>query len=77
MLKKYLTILRNDAILIIEREVRKMDAWKDLYYDCVSCDKYLREQIKEHEKAIKKLQKEIKENRNFLKKLLDYLLTNV
>ena len=54
-----------------------MDAWKDLYYDCVSCDKYLREQIKEHEKAIKRLQKEIKENGNFLKKLLDYLLTNV
>ena len=45
-----------------------MDAWKDLYYDCVNCDKDLREQIKEHEKAIKRLQKEIKENENFFEK---------
>ena len=37
-----------------------MDAWKDLYYDCISCDKNLREQIKVHEKAIKRLQKEAK-----------------
>ena len=48
-----------------------MDAWKDLYYDCVSCDKYLREQIKEHEKAIKKLQKEIKENEKFFEKTFE------
>ena len=48
-----------------------MDAWKDLYYDCVNRDKYLREQIKEHEKAIKKLQKEIKENENFFEKTFE------
>ena len=48
-----------------------MDAWKDLYYDCVSCDKYLREQIKGHEKAIKKLQKEIKENEKFNEKTFE------
>ena len=28
-----------------------MDAWKDLYYDCISCDKYLREQIKKTRKS--------------------------
>lgn len=45
-----------------------MDAWKDLYYDCLSCDKNLREQIKAYEKAIKKLQKKIKENEKFFEK---------
>lgn len=48
-----------------------MDVWKDLYYDCISCDKYLRKQIKEHEKAIKRLQKEIKENENFFEKTFE------
>ena len=48
-----------------------MDVWKDLYYDCISCDKHLREQIKEHEKAIKRLQKEIKENENFFEKTFE------
>ena len=48
-----------------------MDAWKDLYYDCVNCDKYLRKQIKEHEKAIKRLQKEIKENEKFFEKTFE------
>ena len=48
-----------------------MDIWKDLYYDCISCDKHLREQIKEHEKAIKRLQKEIKENENFFEKTFE------
>ena len=48
-----------------------MDVWKDLYYDCVNCDKYLRKQIKEHEKAIKKLQKEIKENEKFFEKTFE------
>lgn len=51
-----------------------MDAWKDLYYDCVNCDKHLREQIKEHEKAIKRLQKEIKENENFFEKTFELSL---
>ena len=54
-----------------------MDTWKDLYYDCISCDKNLREQIKAHEKAIKRLQKEIKENEKFFEETLNYLLTNV
>ena len=48
-----------------------MDVWKDLYYDCISCDKHLREQIKEHEKAIKRLQKGIKENENFFEKTFE------
>lgn len=48
-----------------------MDAWKDLYYDCVNCDKYLREQIKKHEKAIKRLQKEIKENEKFFERTFE------
>ena len=48
-----------------------MDAWKDLYYDCVNCDNYLREQIKGHEKAIKKLQKEIKENEKFFERTFE------
>ena len=48
-----------------------MDAWKDLYYNCVNCDKYLRKQIKEHEKAIKRLQKEIKENEKFFEKTFE------
>ena len=48
-----------------------MDAWKDLYYGCISCDKNLREQIKAHEKAIKRLQKEIKENEKFFEKTFE------
>ena len=48
-----------------------MDAWKDLYYDCISCDKNLREQIKAHEKAIKRLQKEIKENEKIFEKTFE------
>ena len=42
-----------------------MDAWKDLYYDCLSTEKYFKEQIEKHQKAILKLQKDIEENKKF------------
>ena len=42
-----------------------MDAWKDLYYDCLSTEKYFNKQIEKHQKAILKLQKDIEENRKF------------
>ena len=48
-----------------------MDAWKDLYYDCISCDKNLKEQIKAHEKTIKILQKRIKENEKFFEETFE------
>ena len=48
-----------------------MDAWKDLYYDCISCDKSLKEQIKAHEKTIKILQKRIKENEKFFEETFE------
>ena len=48
-----------------------MDAWKDLYYDCISCDKNLREQIKAHKKTIKILRKRIKENEKFFEKTFE------
>lgn len=48
-----------------------MNAWKDLYYDCISCDKNLREQIKAYEKAIKRLQEEIKKNEEFFEKTFE------
>ena len=51
-----------------------MDAWKDLYYDCLSTEKYFNEQIKKHQKAILKLQKDIEENKKFFKKNFDLTL---
>ena len=48
-----------------------MDAWKDLYYDCISCDKNLREQIKTHKKTIKILRKRIKENEKFFEETFE------
>ena len=48
-----------------------MDAWKDLYYDCISCDKNLKEQIKAHKKTIKILRKRIKENEKFFEKTFE------
>ena len=48
-----------------------MDVWKDLYYDCLSTEKYFNEQIEKHQKAILKLQKDIEENRKFFKKNFD------
>ena len=48
-----------------------MDAWKDLYYDCLSTEKYFNEQIEKHQKAILKLQKDIEENKKSFKKNFD------
>ena len=48
-----------------------MDTWKDLYYDCISCDKNLKEQIKAHKKTIKILQKRIKENEKFFEETFE------
>ena len=52
----------------------KMDAWKDLYYDCLSADKYFNKQIEKHQKEILKLQKEIEKNKKFFKKNFDLTL---
>ena len=48
-----------------------MNAWKDLYYDYISYDKNLREQIKAYEKEIQRLQKEIKKNEEFFEKTFE------
>ena len=45
-----------------------MDAWRDLYEGCVQSDYYMKKQIKEHEKAIKKLKKGIEDNKKFFEK---------
>lgn len=54
-----------------EREEYKTNAWKDLYYDYISYDKNLREQIKAYEKEIKRLQEEIKKNEEFFEKTFE------
>ena len=56
------------------KEVFKMDAWKDLYYDCLSVEKNCSKQIEKHQKAILRLQKEIEENRKFFKENFDLSL---
>ena len=54
-----------------ERGEYKLNAWKDLYYDYISYDKNLREQIKAYEKEIKRLQEEIKKNEEFFEKTFE------
>lgn len=44
-----------------------MDAWRDLYYDCLSVERHLSKQIEEHQKTILRLQKDMEENRKFFK----------
>ena len=44
-----------------------MDAWKDLYYECLSVEMGFAKQIDEYQKAILKLQKDMEENRKFFK----------
>ena len=56
------------------KEVIKMDAWKDLYYDCLSVEKNCNKQIEEHQKAILRLQKEMEENRKIFKENFDLSL---
>ena len=56
------------------KEMIKMDAWKDLYYDCLSVEKNCSKQIEEHQKAILRLQKEMEENRKFFKENFDLSL---
>lgn len=51
-----------------------MDAWKDLYYDCLSVERHLSKQIEEHQKAILRLQKDMEENRKFFKENFDLSL---
>ena len=51
-----------------------MDVWKDLYYDCLSVENNFNTQIKEHQKAILRLQKEMEKNRKFFKKNFDLSL---
>ena len=48
-----------------------IDAWKDLYEDCLSVERDCRKQIKEHQKAILRLQKDMEENRKFFEKNFD------
>ena len=52
----------------IRKGVKEMDAWRDLYEGCVQSDYYMKKQIKEHEKAIKKLKKGIEDNKKFFEK---------
>lgn len=48
-----------------------MDAWKDLYYGCLSVEIHFSKQIEEHQKAILMLQKGMEENRKFFKENFD------
>ena len=48
-----------------------IDAWKDLYEDCLSVERHYRKQIEEHQKAILRLQKDMEENRKFFEKNFD------
>ena len=48
-----------------------MDAWKDLYYDCLLVEVDYNKQIEEHQKAILRLQKNMEENRKFFKENFD------
>lgn len=51
-----------------------MDVWKDLYYECLSVEVHFNKQIKEHQKAILRLQKNMEENRKFFKENFDLSL---
>ena len=51
-----------------------MDAWKDLYYDCLLIDINITKKIEKYQKAILRLQKEKEENRKFFKENFDLSL---
>lgn len=48
-----------------------MDAWRDLYEDCISIEISINKQIEKHQKAILKLQKDMENNRKFFKENFD------
>ena len=51
-----------------------MDAWRDLYEDCISIEININKQIEKHQKAILKLQKDMENNRKFFKENFDLSL---
>ena len=48
-----------------------LDAWKDLYEECIQSEYHMKKQIKEYEKAIEKLKKQIEDNKKFFEEHFD------